>query len=938
MSDNLIKVRGARVNNLKDISVDIPRDKFIVVSGISGSGKSSFAFDTVYAEGQRRFVESLSSFARQFLGRMSKPDVDDISGIPPAIAIEQKVNTSNSRSTVGTMTEIYDYLRLLYARIGRVFSPISGREVKRDSLEDIVEYVLGFSEGTTLYIIAPLGVKDDEGFTERLLELKNLGFTRLFKEGEGDVIRIENILTGKSTISEKTYLLVDRVIVENSEEFKGTLMDSLQVAMGVNASTSGQRGAVLISTGKTEERPREFSTLYEADGISFEEPTELLFSFNNPLGACPFCSGLGRVPGIDESLVIPDKTLSVYQGAVACWKGEMMSHYLNELINNAWKFDFPIHKPYLELSEEQKALLWNGNEYFTGINDFFKIVDANSYKIQYRYMKSKYTGWSVCPECHGKRLRKEALYVKIGGKSIDELLEMSIDNLYKFVQNLTFDNYELAVISRVLKEIKSRLECILSVGLSYLTLNRASRTLSGGESQRINLVSSIGSSLVGSLYILDEPSIGLHPRDTDKLIDVLKQLRDTGNTLIVVEHDEEIIRSADHLIDFGPLAGINGGEVVYQGLPVKKISLEECGKSKTLAYLSGFEKIETPLKRREWRHYIEIKGAIEHNLKKIDVKFPLKALTAVTGVSGSGKSTLVSEILYPALRRKLCQNGDKPGAFKEIIGDISTIKRVEYIDQSPVGKSTRSNPVTYIKAYDEIRKLFSEQPYAKMNGYGHSHFSFNIDGGRCPECQGEGVITIEMQFMADVKMVCESCGGKRFKPDILEVKYYGKNINDILNMSVEEAINFFMAQKEPISHRIADKLQPLASVGLSYVKLGQSSSTLSGGESQRVKLASFLGKESSNDSTLFIFDEPTTGLHFYDIKKLMDSFDALIAKGHSVIVVEHNMDVVKCADWIIDLGPEGGDAGGYVNFEGRPEELIKIEHNYTARALRMKMQ
>jgi excinuclease ABC subunit A len=936
MSDNLIKVRGARVNNLKDISVDIPRDKFIVVSGISGSGKSSFAFDTVYAEGQRRFVESLSSFARQFLGRMSKPDVDDISGIPPAIAIEQKVNTSNSRSTVGTMTEIYDYLRLLYARIGKIFSPISGREVKRDSLEDIVEYVLGFSEGTTLYIIAPLGVKEGESLTERLLELKNLGFTRLF--GEGEVIRIENILTGKSTVSEKTYLLVDRVIVENSEEFKGTLMDSLQVAMGVNASASGQRGAVLISTGKTEEKPREFSTLYEADGISFEEPTELLFSFNNPLGACPFCSGLGRVPGIDESLVIPDKTLSVYQGAVACWKGEMMSHYLNELINNAWKFDFPIHKPYLELSEEQKALLWEGNEYFTGINDFFKIVDANSYKIQYRYMKSKYTGWSVCPECHGKRLRKEALFVKIGGKSIDELLEMSIDNLYNFVQNLTFDNYELSVISRVLKEIKSRLECVLSVGLSYLTLNRASRTLSGGESQRINLVSSIGSSLVGSLYILDEPSIGLHPRDTDKLIEVLKQLRDTGNTLIVVEHDEEIIKSADHLIDFGPFAGINGGEIVYQGLPVKKNSLEECGKSKTLAYLSGFEKIDTPLKRREWRHYIEVKGAMEHNLKNIDVKFPLKALTAVTGVSGSGKSTLVSEILYPALRRKLGQNGDKPGAFKEITGDISSIKRIEYIDQSPVGKSTRSNPVTYIKAYDEIRKLFSEQPYAKINGYGHSHFSFNIDGGRCPECQGEGVITIEMQFMADVQMVCESCGGKRFKPDILEVKYQGKNINDVLNMSVEEAINFFMAQKEPISNRIADKLQPLASVGLSYVKLGQSSSTLSGGESQRVKLASFLGKESSSESTLFIFDEPTTGLHFYDIKKLMDSFNALIAKGHSVIVVEHNMDVVKCADWIIDLGPEGGDAGGYVNFEGRPEGLIEIEDNYTAKALRVKMQ
>ena len=936
MSENVIKIRGARENNLKNISLDIPRDEFVVISGISGSGKSSFAFDTVYAEGQRRFVESLSSFARQFLGRMSKPDVDDISGIPPAIAIEQKVNTTNSRSTVGTVTEIYDYLRLLYARVGKTISPISGNVVKRDNISEITSYIMSYPEGTVIYIISPLGIKEDEGLTERLMTLKNLGFTRLYSKG--DVCRIESILSGKSNPSDTIYLLVDRIIVEKSDEAESSIMDSLQVAMGVNMESTSDRGVVLIATGKEGEIPKEFSTLFEADGMTFEEPTELLFSFNNPLGACPLCSGLGRNPGIDESLVIPDPTLTIYQEAIACWRGDTMNLFLQELIDNAWRFDFPIHKPYMELTKEQKTLLWRGNEYFTGIEKFFEIVDANSYKIQYRFMKSRYTGWSVCPECQGKRLRKEALYVKVAGKSIDELLEMSIEKLYDFFKKLSLDEYETVVASRILKEINSRLLCLLSVGLPYLTLNRASKTLSGGESQRINLVSSIGSSLVGSLYILDEPSIGLHPRDTEKLITVLKQLRDLGNTLIVVEHDEEIIRSADHLVDFGPLAGVHGGEVVYQGPSIAQKSLEECGASKTLAYLSGFEKIEIPAKRRTWNRFIEIKGAMEHNLKNIDVQFPLKTFTVITGVSGSGKSSFVRDILYPALNRKINQYGEKPGVFREISGDISSIKGVEYVDQNPVGKSTRSNPVTYLKVYDEIRKLFSEQPYAKANGYGHSHFSFNIEGGRCPECQGDGVIKIEMQFMADVQMVCESCGGKRFKPDILEVRYRDRNINDVLNMSVEEAIAFFSTQKEPLAQRIAEKLKPLEAVGLSYVQLGQSSSTLSGGESQRVKLATFLGKDSSADSILFIFDEPTTGLHFSDIKKLMDSFNALIDKGHTVLVVEHNMDVVKCADWVIDMGPDGGENGGEVVFAGTPEDLIKVRNNYTAEALSVKMQ
>lgn len=932
MQEKYIRIKGARLNNLKSIDVDIPRDKLVVITGISGSGKSSLAFDTLFAEGQRRFVESLSSFARQFLGRMSKPDVDEITGIPPAIAIEQKVNTRNPRSTVGTTTEIYDYLRLLYARVGKTYSPVSGEEVKRDTPEDIIYYIKTLSKGNPVFILAPIGWRDQDTITERLLELKEEGFTRLYCDGE--VVRIENALKGELSSKQDVLLLVDRIIFRDDQETENRLYDSLQTAYSLNITPEKQNETLFIESAK--ER-RSFSTHFERDGIHFEEPTDLLFSYNNPLGACQECSGYGKIPGIDETLVIPDPTLSVYQEAIACWRGETMKAYYDQLIESSHKFGFPVHKPYKELSFEEKSLLWKGNQYFTGIDDFFKMVESNRYKIQYKYLQSRYTGKSVCKSCMGKRLRKEALYVKVGGRSITDLLEMSISELYDFIDELILSDYEAKLAERPLKEIKNRLRCLISVGLPYLTLNRPSNTLSGGESQRINLVNSIGSSLVGSLYILDEPSIGLHPRDTGKLIEVLKELRDLGNSVLVVEHDEEIMREADQLIDIGPEAGRYGGKLVFQGDIGQIVSSDNGSESLTLAYLQGRERIEVPKVRRDWSGFISITGAAEHNLKEIDVKFPLKVLTAVTGVSGSGKSTLVRDIFYPAINRKINQFGEKPGIHKEIGGDISKITSVEYIDQNPIGKSSRSNPATYLKVYDEIRRLYSEQPYAKANGYGHSHFSFNIDGGRCPECQGDGVINIEMQFMADVQMVCESCGGKRFKQDILEVRYKEKNINDILNMSVIEAIEFFSAQKESSAKRVAEKLEPLRAVGLSYVQLGQSSSTLSGGESQRVKLASFLGKDSGNESILFIFDEPTTGLHFHDIKKLMDSFNALIDRGHTVIVVEHNMDVVKCADWVIDLGPEGGEAGGEIVFAGTPEELAKCKNSYTAQAISSKL-
>jgi excinuclease ABC subunit A len=932
MSENIV-IRGARLNNLKNLNIEIPRDRFTVITGISGSGKSTLAFDTIFAEGQRRFVESVSSFARQFLGRMSKPDADEISGIPPAIAIEQKVNTSNPRSTVGTSTEVYEYLRLLYAKIGKTYSPVSGEEVTRDTVEDVVRYIESLEADIPVYILSPLDRDSSDSFVENLLSLKEEGFSRVWS-GKG-VERIETLLSVGASEDLDYYALVDRVINDGTEDTTSRLYDSVASAISLNRGGESAKDSVAVLSGGNENVVM-FSTFFERDGIVFEEPTENLFSYNNPLGACPLCSGYGKVIGIDEDLVIPDKSLSVYEEAVACWRGNIMKHFYNELVEKAHKFDFPIHTPYKDLSDAERTLLWKGNSYFTGIDRFFGIIEKNKYKIQYRYMLSRYSGKTKCPECNGARLRKEALYVKVGGKSIAQLMEMSIEDLYHFLSTLELDSYLDKVSDRILREITSRLSYMIEVGLPYLTLNRPSATLSGGESQRINLVRSIGSSLVGSLYILDEPSIGLHPRDTSRLIEVLFRLRDLGNTLIVVEHDEEIMRRADLIMDIGPYAGRRGGELVLKATPAEIESLPEkdISDSLTAKYLRGLKHIVVPEFRRSWNSSVVVKGAAENNLKNIDVEFPLKVFTAVTGVSGSGKSTLVRDIFYPALKREISQFGEKPGIFTSITGDIQKITSVEYVDQNPIGKSSRSNPATYLKIYDEIRRLFSEQPYAKANKYGHSHFSFNIDGGRCPECLGEGFINIEMQFMADVKMVCESCGGKRFKPDILEVRYKGKNINDVLNMSVEEAIDFFSSQKEEMALRIARKLMPLKEVGLSYVMLGQNSSTLSGGESQRVKLASFLAKDAGNESILFIFDEPTTGLHFYDISKLMDAFNSLISRGHTVVVVEHNMDVVKSADWIIDLGPEGGEKGGRIVFAGTPEEMVSHKDNYTANALR----
>ncbi len=934
-----IYIKGARANNLKGIDLKIPRGKLVVMSGLSGSGKSSLAFDTLFAEGQRRFAESLSSFARQFLGRMQKPAVDKIEGIPPAIAIEQKVNTRNPRSTVGTTTEIYDYLRLLYAKIGRTYSPVTGEEVKCHTANDVVEFIGNINnpgpDSITAYILSRIDWLENENKVEKLLSVKDAGYARLFCESRG-MVRVDAVLQDvEGFASEQLYIMVDRYLVTPGadgekhllEEDVTRLMDSVQTAFNegnghlVVAQQRGRDGEVVV---------QEFSNVFEADGIRFEKPTELMFSYNNPIGACPVCGGYGSMIGIDESLVVPNASLSVYEGAIACWRGEVMGKFQKELVMNAHKFDFPIHKPYAELTKEQKKLLWNGNSLFTGITPFFEMVETMRYKIQYKYLLARYSGKTVCRECEGSRLRKETNYVKIGGKTIAELMDMSITSLNLFFKELELDRYDAAVAQRAIKEICSRLDYIENVGLGYLTLSRHANTLSGGESQRINLVSSLGSSLVGSLYILDEPSIGLHQRDTSRLIKVIKDLRDLGNTVLIVEHDEEIIRSADELIDIGPYAGVNGGEVVFQGDVAKGIEdalartkKGESSGSLTIDYLSGIKKMEYPSKKRKWNHYVEICGAMEHNLKNVSVKFPLGVITAVTGVSGSGKSTLIGDTLYPALARHFQQFGLKPGAFKELRGDLDKISGVEFVDQNPIGKSSRSNPVTYLKIYDDIRKLFSEQQFAKVNGFGHSHFSFNIDGGRCPQCLGEGFITIPMQFMADIKMVCEECGGKRFKPAILEVRYQGKSINEVLDMSVEEAIAFFGGQKESLAKRIAQKLQILDDVGLGYVQLGQSSSSLSGGESQRVKLAQFLSKESGGKGavagpTLFIFDEPTTGLHFHDIKKLLAAFNALVERGHSIIVVEHNPDVIAAADWEIELGPNGGDAGGNLCYEGVP--------------------
>ncbi len=911
---NHIRIKGARVNNLKGIDIDIPRGKFIVITGVSGSGKSSLAFETLFAEGQRRFAESISSFARQFLGRMSKPDVESITGIPPAIAIEQKVNTRNPRSTVGTTTEIFDYLRILFAKIGRTYSPISGEEVVCDTEDSVLKYLLKLKG--TLYLLSQIKWEEEKYRIEKLLNLKEQGYSRVYISpsdtgGLGEIVRIDNILTDIEKYSSKeVLLLIDRISLSDDQESVARMLDSIKGAF--NQGDGYIRAVVQCENGDIVSK--DFSTLFEADGMKFDKPQEWMFNFNNPLGACPTCGGLGQIIGIDETLVIPNGALSIYQEAVACWRGKTMSWFHEQLVMNAHKFGFPIHTPYNQLTQREKDLLWNGNEHFIGILDFFKELESKRYKIQNKYMISRYSGKTTCRDCGGHRLKKEALYIKIGGKNIAQLLDMNVGELYDFFSRLTLTEYEMGIASRAIKEITLRLRCLVDVGLSYLTLSRRSNTLSGGESQRVNLVSSLGNSLTGSMYILDEPSIGLHQRDTQRLISVLKQLRDLGNTVIVVEHDEEIIRAADWLVDIGPNAGVYGGEIVYQGPPPHlDDTFPAHSKSLTLQYLYGEKVIPIPQVKRKWTHYIEVCGACENNLKNIDVKFPLKVMTAVVGVSGSGKSTLVGDILYPALSRHISQLGPRPGAFRELKGDLSRISSIEYVDQNPIGKSSRSNPVTYLKVYDDIRKLFSEQPYAKMNGYGHSHFSFNIDGGRCPECQGEGVIKIPMQFMADITTVCESCGGKRFLPDILEVKYKGRDINDILNMSVDEAIEFFSSQSEPAAKRIAEKLKPLQYVGLNYIQLGQSSSTLSGGESQRVKLASFLGKD--NDATgsiLFIFDEPTTGLHFDDISKLLDSFNALLDKGHTIIVVEHNPYIIAAADHIIELGPEGGDQGGYL--------------------------
>ena len=952
-AEGSIIIRGAKVNNLKDLTVEIPRGKFVVITGISGSGKSSLTFDTLFAEGQRRFAESLSSYARQFLGRMSKPDVEAIEGIPPAIAIEQKVNIRNPRSTVATTTEIYDYLRLIFAKIGKTYSPVSGRLVTASSAGDVLKFIESIKpEGDAnipVYILADISWAGRDDKVELMLALKEEGFSRFFTDRQ---VSIEDVmrLSESGDFPEKLSLLVDRLKLGAagiSEELATRLHSSVQTAFDKGEgriSVCWQDGDGLHS--------EEFSNKFEMDGIKFRQPDEYLFSFNSPLGACPVCGGLGEIIGISEDLVVPDKSRTIYDDAIACWRGEKMGWFRDLLVKNAAKFGIPIFEPYHNLTQEQRDKIWNGcpaaneEDSIVGLNEFFKWVEQNKYKIQYKYMLSRYSGKTICHECGGSRLRREALYVKVGGKNIHELLKMNVGQLAEFFKNIELNEYDRSVAGKAIEEILDRLDYINDVGLGYLTLDRRSNSLSGGESQRINLVAALGSSLVGSLYILDEPSIGLHPRDTDRLISVLKRLRDIGNTVVVVEHDENIMKAADLLIDIGPKAGVNGGEIVFEGRledAVKAIegadsdnackSLEH---SLTLQYLTG-RRSRITRQKRSWNYSITIEGAMEHNLKDIDVKFPLGVLTVVTGVSGSGKSSLVGDILYPAIYREINHAGPVPGTFRGLSGNTDRITQVEYVDQNPIGRSSRSNAVTYLKIYDDIRKLLSDQQYAKINGYTPSFFSFNQDGGRCPECQGDGFVKISMQFMADVTMVCEACGGKRFKPDILEVRYQGKNIDDILSMSVEEAIEFFGTQSDPTAQRIAARLQVLVDVGLGYITLGQSSSTLSGGESQRIKLAYFMlmnaeqSGKAKEQKILFIFDEPTTGLHFYDVEKLLKSFDALLARGHSIVVVEHNADVIRAADWVIDLGPEAGDGGGHIVFAGTPEDLRGCKESYTAR-------
>ena len=920
-----IYIKGARVHNLKNIEVEIPHEKLVVVTGLSGSGKSTLAFDTIFADGQRRYVESLSAYARQFLGKISKPDVDIITGIAPAIAIEQKVNTRNPRSTVGTTTEIYDYLKLLYARIGHTFSPVSGQEVRCYSVDDVAAYIQQQGEGGRVVIAAPLTLGRGQGIIEKLTLLLSDGLMRVWTKGETRLI--EDILpqVDEKTRAEEILVVIDRARIAADDDTQTRMRDSVARAFSYGEG---------ICTVITDKGATEFSSRFEADGIQFEHPSEHLFSFNNPLGACPRCEGYGKVIGIDEDLVIPDKSKTIYEDAVACWRGETMRKWKEQLVENAYKFDFPIHTPFHELTQEQKRLLWRGNEYFHGLDDFFAYIDSERRKIQFRVMKARYTGKTTCPECGGSRLRREALYVKVGGKTVADLVVMPVDELIAFFAGLELDGHDTKTAARILVEIRNRLQYLADVGLGYLTLDRLSSTLSGGESQRINLSTSLGSNLTGSLYILDEPSIGLHPRDTNRLIKVLQQLRDLGNTVIVVEHEEEVIRAADYIVDIGPKAGYNGGEVVFSGtLP----QLLKSRKSLTADYLTGRRAIAPPATERGWSNSILIEGARENNLRNIDVRIPLGVMTCITGVSGSGKSSLAKGILYPALRRLLFDTGVKPGDFDGIGGDVQLLRSVEMIDQNPIGKSSRSNPVTYIKAYDEIRKLFADQPYAQHTGLGASSFSFNIAGGRCEECQGEGVIKVSMQFMADVELVCEACGGKRFRDEILEVKYRGKSIYDVLEMTVDDAIAFFGEdRKDSTCKRIVERLKPLQDVGLGYIKLGQSSSTLSGGESQRVKLASFLTKDSAQGGVMFIFDEPTTGLHFHDINKLLAAFNALIERGHTIVIVEHNMDVIKCADWVVDLGPEAGTGGGRVVFEGTPRNLEQCPASYTGKYLRLR--
>ncbi len=924
-SDSIF-IKGARVNNLKNIDVEIPRDKLVVITGLSGSGKSSLAFDTLYAEGQRRYVESLSAYARQFLGRMSKPECDYIKGIPPAIAIEQKVNTRNPRSTVGTSTEIYEYLRLLYARIGKTISPISGVEVKKHQVSDIVKDVLAYPEGTRFALFAPVILPEGREMREQLEILRKEGYARLLVNET--IYRISEVLASEDLLSYPIELLIDRLSVSADKTLKNRLADSVETAF-----FEGHGVCLVRIYGESKTIVNEYSKKFEADGMSFEEPSDMMFNFNNPVGACPVCEGFGKVLGVDENLVIPDKSLSVYQGAVVCWKGEVMGEWLKDFISQSERYNFPIHRPYYDLTQEERDLLWHGAKGVHGIDDFFKFVEENLYKIQYRVLQARYRGKTTCPACKGGRLKPEALYVQVGGKNIAEIVTMPVSEAKVFFDTLALDQTDAAIAKRLLTEIRNRLQFLLDVGLGYLTLDRLSSSLSGGESQRINLATSLGSSLVGSLYILDEPSIGLHSRDTDLLIKVLRQLQTLGNTVVVVEHDEEIIRAADYIIDIGPKAGRLGGQVVYQG---DINDLQKCSDSYTVRYLTGEDKIEVPLYRRPWNNYIEVLGARKNNLKGVNVRFPLNVMTVVTGVSGSGKSSLVRDIFYEGVKRHLDDVARLNLDCSAIQGDFNMIQAIEYVDQNSIGKSSRSNPVTYIGAYDEIRKLFGDQPLAKQMGYSAAYFSFNKEGGRCEECKGEGKITVEMQFMADITLECEACHGKRFKQDILDVEYRGVNIYDVLEMTVNQAIEFFEQVAGTQEKKIIKRLKPLQDVGLGYIKLGQTSSTLSGGENQRVKLAYYLGQE-KQAPTLFVFDEPTTGLHFHDIKVLLKAFNALIDKGHSVVIIEHNMDVIKCADYVIDLGPEGGKDGGNLVCAGTPEEIAACEQSYTGKFLKEKL-